>query len=366
MKKSLLALAALTAFAGAASAQSSVTLFGVVDLSANSVKAGSQSQKVLASNQMNSNRLGFRGVEDLGGGMSASFHLEGGMASDVGLGGNSSGGFDFARRSTVSLSGSFGEVRLGRDYTNSFSTKATYDAYGANGMGTPLNMYAGAGAALGSGATTVVRANNMVGYFLPGNLGGLYGSAQIAAGENQASNGGNKYKGVRLGYAAGPFDVSGGISTTNANYGDFKTSNIGASYNMGFMKIMGLYDQHKFKGLKYTTTAISASVPMGQGEFRASYAKGNASGSGSLAVLNGTVVPFGTAGALTLNTNTAANDSTLFGVEYIYNLSKRTALYTQYGRLKNSGMAASTVGAGPANVAGGTSTGYGAGVRHMF
>ena len=82
---------------------------------------------------------------------------------------------------------------------------------------------------------------------------------------------------------------------------------------------------------------------MGQGEFRASYSKGNAAGAG-----------------------TDADDSTLFGLEYIYNLSKRTALYTQYGRLKNSGAALATVGAGPANVAGGTSTGYGAGVRHMF
>jgi predicted porin len=79
MKKSLLALAALTAFAGVASAQSSVTLFGIVDLSVNSVKNGSLSQKLLSSNQLNSNRLGFRGVEDLGGGMRAGFWLEGAM-----------------------------------------------------------------------------------------------------------------------------------------------------------------------------------------------------------------------------------------------------------------------------------------------
>jgi predicted porin len=338
MKKSLLALATLCAFAGAANAQSSVTLFGLVDLSLNSVKNGANTTKTMDSNMLNSNRLGFRGVEDLGGGMSASFWLEGGMANDTG----SPAGFNFQRRSTVSLSGSFGEIRLGRDYTNSFSTKATYDAYGANGMGTPLNMYAGTVAGLGSNAATRVRADNMVGYFLPGNLGGLYGSAQMAAGETATS--GNKYKGFRLGYAAGPFDISGGFSTTETvTSQDFKTTNIGASYNMGFAKIMALYDQHKYGALKYTTTAISTSVPMGQGEFRASYSKGNAAGG-----------------------TTGANDSNLFGLEYIYNLSKRTALYTQYGRLKNSGTAASTVGAGPANVAGGTSTGYGAGIRHMF
>ena len=338
MKKSLLALATLCAFAGAANAQSSVTLFGIVDLSLNSVKNGASSTKSMNSNMMNSNRLGFRGVEDLGGGMKASFWLEGGMSNDDG----SPSGFNFQRRSTVSLSGNFGEIRLGRDYTNSFSTKATYDAYGANGMGTPLNMYAGTVANLGSGAGTVVRANNMVGYFLPGNLGGLYGSVQMAAGEAVS---GNKYTGARLGYAAGPFDISGGFSKTDiaGTSNDFKTTNFGASFNMGFAKVMALYDQHKFGALKYTTTAISTAVPMGQGEFKASYSKGNAAG--------------GTIGA---------NDSTLFGLEYIHNLSKRTALYTQYGRLKNSGTAANTVGAGPANTAGGTSTGYGAGIRHMF
>lgn len=343
MKKSLLALATLCAFAGAANAQSSVTLFGLVDLSVNSVKNGALTIKSLSSNMLNSNRLGFRGVEDLGGGMSASFWLEGGMNNDTGLGGNSSGGFDFARRSTVSLSGSFGEVRLGRDYSNTFSTKATYDAYGANGMGTLLNLYASGVANLGSGATTVVRTNNMVGYFLPGNLGGLYGSVQISAGEAVS---GNKATGLRVGYAAGPFDISASTSKTDiaGTSNDFKVMNIGASYNMGFAKVMALYDQHKYGAKKYTTTGISASVPMGQGEFRAAYSKGNAAGGG-----------------------TDANDSTLFGVEYIYNLSKRTALYTQYGRLKNSGAALATVGGGgPANVAGGTSTGYGAGVRHMF
>lgn len=338
MKKSLLALATLCAFAGAANAQSSVTLFGIVDLSVNSIKNGSATRKSMDSNMMNSNRLGFRGVEDLGGGMKASFWLEGDMSNDDG----SPSGFNFQRRSTVSLSGNFGEIRLGRDYTNSFSTKAAYDAYGANGMGTPLNMYAGTVANLGSGAGTVVRANNMVGYFLPGNLGGLYGSVQMAAGEAVS---GNKYTGARLGYAAGPFDISGGFSKTDiaGTSNDFKTTNFGASFNMGFAKVMALYDQHKFGALKYTTTAISTAVPMGQGEFKASYSKGNAAG--------------GTIGA---------NDSTLFGLEYIHNLSKRTALYTQYGRLKNSGTAASTVGAGPANTAGGTSTGYGAGIRHMF
>lgn len=338
MKKSLLALAVLGAFAGAASAQSSLTVFGIVDLSVNNVKNGSVTQKFMGSNQLNSNRLGFRGTEDLGGGMSAGFWIEGGMSNDDGT----PGGLNFQRRSTVSLMGSFGEVRLGRDYTNTFSNVASFDAYGANGFGNFANLYTSTPAGLGAGATTAVRANNMVGYFLPGNLGGLYGSAQIAAGENVA---GNKYTGFRLGYAAGPVDVAVAMSQTDVGISDkFKVFNVGASYNLGVAKILAQYDQRKFQAKKYTSYQFSTSVPLGQGEFRASYSKGNAEGG-----------------------TTAANDANLLGFEYIYNLSKRTALYTQYGRLSNKGASAislggSTTGAGT----GFTSTGYGAGVRHIF
>jgi len=349
MKKSLLALAVLGAFAGAASAQSSLTVFGIVDLSVNNVKNGSVSQKFMGSNQLNSNRLGFRGTEDLGGGMTASFWLEGGMSNDDG----NAGGLTFTRRSTVSLSGGFGEVRLGRDYVNTFSNIASFDAYGANGFGSNINLYLGLGptltatspAALGvmtHAANTIVRANNMVGYFLPGNLGGFYGSAQIAAGEGAANN---KYTGFRAGYAAGPVDIGAAMSqTTVAGADKYKVFNVGASYNLGVAKLMASYDQRKLGAKKYTTYQFSTSVPLGQGEFRASYAKGNAEGAG-----------------------TGANDASLLGFEYIYNLSKRTALYTQYGRLANKGTSAIALGGVIATGATGfTSTGYGAGVRHIF
>jgi predicted porin len=339
MKKSLLALAVLGAFAGAASAQSSLTVFGIVDLSVNNVKNGSVSQKFMGSNQLNSNRLGFRGTEDLGGGMTASFWLEGGMSNDDG----NAGGLTFTRRSTVSLSGGFGEVRLGRDYTNTFSNVATFDAYGANGFGNFANLYASTPAGLGSGAATAVRANNMVGYFLPGNLGGFYGSAQMAAGETAAAN--NKYTGFRLGYAAGPVDIAAAMSQTTIGGATdkYKVFNVGASYNLGVAKILAQYDQRKFGAKKYTSYQFSTSVPLGQGEFRASYAKGNAEGAG-----------------------TGANDATLLGFEYIYNLSKRTALYAQYGQLKNDGGSNLSVVLGETTAAGTKSTGYGAGIRHSF
>lgn len=221
-----IALAVLATAAASASAQSTLTVFGLMDLSVNQVKNGSTSMKSMDTAGLNTSRLGFRGTEDLGGGLLAGFWLEAGVSGDTGgtggsTGYNSSGstttGF-FNRRSTLSLSGGFGEVRLGRDYVNTFSNIASFDAYGANGFGSNINLYLGLGPAagsspalLGSGAGTTVRANNMVGYFLPGNLGGFYGSAQMAAGEG---TNGNKYTGFRAGYAAGPVDIGFAMSQT--------------------------------------------------------------------------------------------------------------------------------------------------------
>src|SRR5689334_23758725 len=136
MKKSLLALAVLGAFAGAASAQSSVTLFGIVDVNVGQVKneTPTTSTKItrMSTDGINSSRLGFRGVEDLGGGMKAGFWLEAGLAPDTGAQGGSNGisTVTFNRRSTVSLMGNFGEVRLGRDYDPSFWNLTVFDPFG--------------------------------------------------------------------------------------------------------------------------------------------------------------------------------------------------------------------------------------------
>ncbi|MFT3819480.1 MAG: porin [Rubrivivax sp.] len=113
MKKSLLALAALTAFAGAASAQSSVTLFGIVDAGVARISAGGKSVTGMTNSGYNSSRLGFRGVEDLGGGLRAEFWIEGQLFNDSGDGRNTGTALDFQRRSTVALAGNFGEIRLG-------------------------------------------------------------------------------------------------------------------------------------------------------------------------------------------------------------------------------------------------------------
>ena len=352
MKKSMLALAALTAFAGAASAQSSVTLFGIMDVDARSVSNGSAgSLKTLGTNGQASSRLGFRGVEDLGGGLRAAFWLEGDISPDTGGGnktaatavGSTADPMTWTRRATVGLLGGFGEVRLGRDYTPTFVNMSTYDMFGYVGVSSIANIR---GAFVGSGgAGTGVRANNTIGYFLPA-MGGLYGQGMVAASEGVN---GNKYMGARLGYAAGPLNVSGSYGKTYQGYtmiDDLKTINVGASFNMGFMTIQASVEKSDYSTTQQKLMSGGVLIPVGSGTVKLNYTK--ASGS----------------------SNTFA--ATLLGAGYVYDLSKRTSVYVGYGRIANGGDA--TVGAkytassgGPAGIKGGeTSSGYDVGVRHNF
>jgi len=360
MKKSLIALAVL-ASAGVASAQSSVTLFGIVDATL-SHGTGSISKKTQLTNSgYNSSRLGFRGTEDLGGGLSASFWLEAGLNNDDGQGAatnsnnQASGvgaavagrqGLTFNRRSTVSLAGGFGEVRLGRDYTPQFWNLTVFDPFGTNGVGTTLTAQAG-NAFTG---VTAVRASNTIGYFLPGNLGGFYGQAQYYLGENSSvpaatKKDGNGY-GVRVGFANGPFNVALALSRTKYAVGDVQQNNIAGQWDFGVAKLMGQYVQDKNEGTTLGSAKgkgwlIGGLVPVGAGEIRLSYSRYRVEVAG---------------------TEPTANKLAL---GYVHNLSKRTALYATAARVKNKGGASVSL-AGSVTDVNDHSTGYDFGIRHSF
>ena len=173
-----LALAALTTASGLAAAQSSVTVFGVIDIGVQRLSNGPNSLSLMSIDGLQTSRLGFRATEDLGDGLSAGFHLEGALSPDTG-----GSTLDFRRRSTVSLSSKdLGELRVGRDYTPTFWNISRFNAFGTNGVGAASNLIYGFDGLSGT-ASTVVRSNNSVGYFLPGNLGGVYGQAMYAFGE---------------------------------------------------------------------------------------------------------------------------------------------------------------------------------------
>jgi len=403
----VVALAAL-AVAGVASAQSSVTLFGVVDASISGYSNSSRdlnngvtynalgfpvaynpfylnqgsvrvSRRELANSAYNSSKLGFRGTEDLGGGLAASFWLEAPIKNDDG----SEGVATFSRRSTVSLSGGFGEVRLGRDYTPTFWNNSVFDPFGASGVGT--NLIQTATGAFGN----PTRTGNSIGYFLPSNLGGFYGQLQYAFHEKDKYSPGlatphaannsrtGRYVGGRFGYANGPLDVAAayGSSTVGDDYyagttTKVNTFNLGASYDFGPVKLFGELSRAKRKtdidGDFFVRPAAMASdklngwlvgvtAPVGAGLIRASYS--------AVKYKTDDNNPY---------FDTPDKKANKLALGYVHNLSKRTALYATIARVSNKNGAGYTVG-GPvfynnaANVfTPKTSTGYDFGIRHAF
>ena len=365
MKKSLLALAVLGAFAGVASAQSSVTIYGTVDVNGRYTKnTGSDRRFSEGTDGINSSQLGFRGVEDLGGGLKAGFDLRAGVNPDAG----SANGKFWNRRSTVSLFSNAGELRLGRDYVPTFWNQTIFDAFGTNGIGESNGIRQ-----IWSG----VRSDNSIGYFLPANLGGFYGQAMIAAGEGGTTNTGSgsdrlggRLFAARFGFAAGPFDVAAAYGTQKfsaaTTVGAFpsagalafavpagqsmKTWNIGGAYDFGFLKLLGYYDHDSITAAKEKMFSISTVIPMGQGEVHLGYDRSKLT-TASAAIIDPTVDQW--------------------SATYQYNLSKRTAMYGTVSRLANKDATQLTLNGVPSGIPalptpGGTSKGLELGIRHFF
>lgn len=369
MNKKLLALAVM-ALAGTASAQSSLTIFGIADVNfQRATQGGISVQRLVGNGSGNSSRLGFRGVEDLGGGMSASFWLEAGLNIDNGTGAatntnnQASGsapaspgtqGLMFNRRSTVSLASALGELRLGRDYTPTFYNLAIFDPFNAAGAGNALNISLTSPLNQIAPTATAARASNAVTYLLPSVLGGVYGQVMYAMGENLSDAAGGtsrdgKYVGARLGYANGPLDVAGAWGRTTLASGDVSASNIGAAYGFGFGKLYG----QLFRDRKDVTVSNAANASRGF-LLGASFI----AGPGTIPVSYATVKD-------NSNAVTGSNKATQLAVGYVYNLSKRSAIYTTYSQITNKNRAAVS-GGGVPGVAGAKWTGLDIGVRHSF
>jgi predicted porin len=363
MKKSLIALAALAATG--AFAQSSVTLYGVVDLGMVHGSGSVSNITKMVSGNFNSSRLGVKGTEDLGGGLKTTFVFEGDVQPQTGTGSvsgaaaanasannttvvSTSGGFTFNRQATVGVTGGFGEVRLGRDYTPTFYIDAVYDPFGVNGSGTNAIF----GNANGF-SVNHLRASNSISYFLPANLGGLSGQVMYAT-NNAASTGAatqndGKYTGGNLGYANGPLSAHIGTAKfTLSTVGDVKTDSIGASYDLGVVKLMAELSADKFgaAGLnqKNAGSLLGLTAPMGSGVLRASYVSRK----------------------VTKDGQTADNKFDQASIGYVYNMSPRTALYATYSNISNKGLSAVTTTTGITTAAGTSASGYDLGIRHSF
>lgn len=337
--------AVLAALSSVAGAQTQVLLFGIVDEAVRYVENGGQHMYSLASGGISTSRIGFRGTEELGGTLKAAFWLEAGINADTGT--SSDPTTFFNRRSTVGLLGDLGELRLGRDYTPTYLGYTEYDAFTDNGIAAAGKFDSN----LGSSRLNYARSSNQVMYLLPTGLGGIYGRAAVAAGEGVS---GGKYVGGRLGYAGGPLDVSVAYGQTWVTpvRGDhrFRVFDIGAAYDFKVFKPVGYYTVTRFAGQRVATFSIGALAPAGShGQLKAQYTRANVSGSNPA---NGTSID--------------ANDAQQFAVGYIYNLSKRTALYSTAAYVKNKANATFAVATAPALAPGRNSRGIEAGIRHSF
>ena len=371
MKIHPLVAAMLALVSASASAQSAVTLFGIVDAALSVGKGSIADRTRLVSGAYNTSRIGFRGTEDLGGGMSASFWLEAGLNTDdgtmaatstnnqatgtVAAAAGTSQGLTFNRRATVSLAGGWGEVRLGRDYDPQFWNLVVFDPFGSVGEGrslTLINAYgqnpvgSGGPYARGGGTNGLgVRASNSIGYFLPGKLGGFYGQVQYFLGENlrtgAATEDDGRGLGMRAGYSAGPFNVAVAYQRSEFAAGDIKTANIGGSWDFGMAKLMAQYSRDRVPGQTDKGFLIGALMPVGAGEVRASYSQ------------------------LTSDIAGAEPKARKIALGYVHNLSKRTAVYTTVARVRNSGGQSIALG-GSTTAVNRSSTGFDLGVRHGF
>ena len=357
MKKSLIALAVLAA-SGVASAQSNVTLYGLVDVYLGSTKekatvngvSSSLRDTVIDSGGFNGSRFGLRGSEDLGGGIKANFVLEAGFNASTGAANNYTNPFTgvtsnaiFGRQSWVGLSGGFGEVKLGKMWTPYDEVKGT----GAAAF--DANIFAPAAGVWLSNSYEDKPGNSI--YYSTPSISGFSAAASYSFGENKANavagppavaaQDAGKITSVNVKYAGGP--VAAALShqqqKANDNATTAKFTQLNGSWDFGVVKLLGAYGQVKNFGIadKSREYQLGVDVPLGS----------------ALTVSGGV--------ARSKITLAGGGDvkSTGFGLAAKYDLSKRTFLYTGLQLAKNE--LAASAGGGEVK----TDT-FAVGVQHRF
>ena len=366
MKKTLIAFAALSAIAGMAQAQSTVTLYGLLDANVGSAKTNSfsaptllnpngsyssQRQTLVSSGGLNGSRFGFRITEDLGGGLAAIGNLEGGVNLDTGASGQ--GGLLFGRQANVGLaSATLGTVTIGRNKTPYYDLHAStglresaFDATTNTNFGTAAN-YNPASAAGGAyllsnhnsaSAPTAAtwlgfnaRLNNSIRYTSPSfsgfSVAGIYGfgedkginqrASQTYGGTAQYTNGPIM---AYLGYQSDGYARVAGVARQS-----LENTLIGASYDFGVAKVGAQYNRAKFKNVTATGFLNGTGIAGGSIDPQKEY------GLSVSVPFGATVVEanYGQSKGNTLGKSTGA------GIQALYSLSKRTTLYTGYSSTK--------------------------------
>ena len=308
-------------------AQSSVTLYGRVNTTVERQKVGDESKTVM---QNNSSRFGFKGVEDLGGGLKAGFQLESGFNSDDGAGSgwthNTGTGLSFARQSEVNLSGGFGMVRLGNFMPESYFATADYVSMHNHDTGTSSDAFYYDPVWFGGLST-----KNKIGYRTP-SLGGL--TLDVAVNLHEQTTGGKNGYDLAANYNVGAINLGAGYSQTDGN----KQLGLRGLYTMGQFVVGGYYQRNDEDILGTRNNyRLALAYMMGASEFH---------------------VNVGRAGKWK---NVADSAATQWTLGYNYNLSKRTKAYAFYTKVDNKSGADYMTGA-----AGVDFSSFAVGLRHNF
>jgi len=360
MNKNIFAAAALAACAGAASAQSGVTIYGTVDAGLVRETGGAAGDVTkLTSGVGTYSRLGFRGSEDLGGGLSAIFTLESGFRVDTGE--QAEAGSLFNRQAFLGLKSPFGTLTLGRQNTPYHNALVQVgDPFGTGFAGTSRNQFPDWG--------TNVRASNTILYSAPETMG-FTGELMYSPGEQPGSATAGRQTGASIGYARGPLNVRfaynnkntvlPATATTPALGGVGTNKLLAANFDFGVVKAYAAYGMDKGFG----------SAPLGNNSNPFAYPVAPIASTDGNEVLLGLTAPIGTgtlmASVMRKNDKTAFNqDSRAWGIGYLHPMSKRTHLYTAFARVNNKNGAGYTVAN---NTEPGTGdTAFNLGVRHSF
>lgn len=361
MKKLTLAAMIIGGFAAQAQAQSNVTIYGLVDAGIVSERGGSAGNVTkLTSGIGGQSRLGFKGSEDLGNGLSAIFQLETGFKADDGT--LDSTNTIFNRQAFVGLkSKDAGQLTIGRQYTPLYLAQSQVaDPFGAGYAGSIKNLFPSAGAN--------TRVSNSIVYSTP-TMGGFSADALYALGEQAGSSTAARQFGLGLNYAQGPLNAR--LVYNNKNNDTIATSSAPAksqdtgrntmfAANYDFQVVKAYFAYSADKGLN------SATLPTANAF---GYTVAPKASTDSNDVLVGAQVPVGNgvimASYIRKNDKTVNNqDADQWALGYLYNLSKRTGVYLAYAKIKNKNGAGYTVGNN--NEAGSGDKAFNAGIRHSF
>ncbi len=349
MNKKLIALAVAGAtFAPAVMAQAAnpVTLYGRIWVMANSVKAsGPTSAPSRISVVDESSLIGFRGTEDLGGGLKAFFQLESNAPPDVG------GGAFGGRNSGVGLQGDFGSVLLGRWDSPIKIAQIHVDPFGQNTLGNQLSIVGVSGA--GNNNEFNRRQNNNIQYWTP-NFSGFSARFSYGANEAKTATANPQTTGFMLDYNKGPVRVSYGYENHKDQLAAAVTTGVtekgqvlAGSFTFGPVKLGALTQKIKSSGrTDRKASTIAATYTAGKSEFMVQFGRNKDGG------ISGAVSP----------------ESKMEAIGYNYNFSKRTTFMVRYANLKNNAAGVQNLNGSQLTIAGADADpkGMGLGFRHTF